>query len=112
MGASNAGALPGAGSRRQRSNHWDPDRGSKVAGKIRSYSNMGDGIVRVMKALVCPHCHTSVPETASVCTGCGSEVVRGLTRRQRSFVGVIFVAIAILLFGVFLQAYEIAHGQP
>ena len=61
---------------------------------------------------MCPHCNSNVPETASVCTGCGAEVVRGLTRRQRSFVGVIFVAIAILLFGVFLQAYEIAHGQP
>jgi hypothetical protein len=53
-----------------------------------------------------------VPETASVCTGCGAEIVRGLGRRGRSFVGLIFVAIAILLFGVFLRAYEIAHGTP
>ena len=65
-----------------------------------------------MKTLVCPHCHTQVPESASVCTGCGAEVVRGLTRRQRSFVGLVFVAIAILIFGVFLRGYEVASGYP
>ena len=65
-----------------------------------------------MKTLVCPHCHTQVPESASVCTGCGAEVVRGLTRRQRSFVGLVFVAIAILIFGVFLRGYEVANGHP
>ena len=65
-----------------------------------------------MKTLVCPHCHTQVPENASVCTGCGAEVVRGLTRRQRSFAGLLFVAIAILIFGVFLRGYEVANGHP
>jgi predicted nucleic acid-binding Zn ribbon protein len=65
-----------------------------------------------VKTLVCPHCHTQVPENASVCTGCGAEVVRGLTRRQRSFVGLLVVAIAILIFGVFLRGYEVANGHP
>ena len=44
--------------------------------------------------------------------GCGAEVVRGLSRRQRSFVGLAFVAAAILIFGVLLRAYEIATGHP
>ena len=65
-----------------------------------------------MKTLVCPHCHTQVPESASVCVGCGAEVVRGLSRRQRSIVGLAFVAGAILIFGVLLRAYEIATGHP
>jgi len=34
------------------------------------------------------------------------------TRRQRSFVGLVFVAIAILIFGVFLRGYEVANGHP
>ena len=48
----------------------------------------------------------------SVCVGCGAEVVRGLSRRQRSFVGLAFVAVAILIFGIFLRGYEIANGHP
>ncbi len=44
--------------------------------------------------------------------GCGAEVVRGLSRRQRSIVGLAFVAGAILIFGVLLRAYEIATGHP
>ena len=44
--------------------------------------------------------------------GCGAEVVRGLNRRQRSFVGLAFVAVAILIFGIFLRGYEIANGHP
>jgi predicted nucleic acid-binding Zn ribbon protein len=65
-----------------------------------------------MNILLCPHCHTHVSENASVCTGCGAEVVRGLTKRQRSFVGLAFVAAAILIFGVLLRAYEISTGHP
>jgi predicted nucleic acid-binding Zn ribbon protein len=65
-----------------------------------------------VKSLVCPHCQSKVPQTASVCTGCGAEVVHGLTRRQRSLIGLAFVAVAILIFGVFLNAYEIANGHP
>jgi predicted nucleic acid-binding Zn ribbon protein len=65
-----------------------------------------------VKTLVCPHCHTHVPENASVCTGCGAEVVRGLTKRQRSFVGLAFVIAAMLVGAVVLRALEIARGAP
>jgi predicted nucleic acid-binding Zn ribbon protein len=65
-----------------------------------------------VKTLVCPHCHTQVPESASVCTGCGAEVVRGLNRRERSFVGLAFVGLAFIIFVVFLRAFEIARGVP
>ena len=61
---------------------------------------------------MCPHCHSSVAETARVCTGCGAEIVRGLSRRQRSLVGLVFVFVAILIFGIFLRGYEIANGHP
>jgi uncharacterized membrane protein YphA (DoxX/SURF4 family) len=53
-----------------------------------------------------------VAESASVCVGCGAEVVRGLSRRQRSFIGLAFVAAAIVIFGIFLRGYEIANGHP
>ena len=61
---------------------------------------------------MCPHCHSSVVETASVCTGCGAEIVRGLSRLQRSLVGLVFVFVAIVIFAVFLHAFEIAYGHP
>ena len=38
--------------------------------------------------------------------------MRGLSRRQRSLVGLAFVAVAILIFGIFLRGYEIANDQP
>jgi predicted nucleic acid-binding Zn ribbon protein len=63
-------------------------------------------------ALACPHCQARVPESASVCTGCGAEIVRGLSRRERSFVGLVFIGIAIFAFVMFLQAFEIARGVP
>ena len=59
--------------------------------------------------LACPHCHTLVPETAGVCTGCGAEVVRGLSRRGRSFVGLLFVGLAVFIGAIVLRALEIAH---
>jgi predicted nucleic acid-binding Zn ribbon protein len=55
-----------------------------------------------MKSLVCPHCHTMVPEQASVCVGCGAEIVRGATRRERTGAGCavagvfLFIALAIV----------------
>lgn len=63
-----------------------------------------------MNTLVCPHCHTQVPESASVCTGCGAEIVHGLNRRERSFVGLSFVIVALLIGVVIWRALEIAHG--
>jgi hypothetical protein len=40
-----------------------------------------------MKMLACLHCATQVLEHASVCVGCGTEIVRGSTRRERSAAG-------------------------
>ena len=65
-----------------------------------------------MKTLICPHCHSQVPESASVCTGCGAEIVHGLNRRERSFVGLSFVALAILIGMLIWRGLEIAHGAP
>ncbi len=55
---------------------------------------------------------TQVPESASVCTGCGAEIVHGLNRRERSFVGLSFVMVALLIGVVIWRALEIAHGAP
>ncbi len=55
-----------------------------------------------MNSLVCPHCHTAISQAVSVCTGCGAEVVRGATRRERSGAGcvvailLLFIALAIV----------------
>ena len=65
-----------------------------------------------MKSLACPHCQARVPESASVCTGCGAEIVRGLSHRERSFVGLVFIGVAIFAFVMFLRAFEIARGVP
>jgi predicted nucleic acid-binding Zn ribbon protein len=63
-----------------------------------------------MKTLVCPHCQTQVPEGAIVCVGCGAEVVRGATRRQRAWMGLVFAVVAVPLLGMILRAWEIGHG--
>ncbi len=65
-----------------------------------------------MKEFVCPHCHTRVSETASVCAGCGAEVVRGLTKRERAVVGLISVGVAVLIAVVILRVLEVLHGSP
>ena len=65
-----------------------------------------------MKALACPHCQTPVSERARVCSGCGAEIVHGLNRRERSFVGLSFVVVALLIGVVIWRALEIAHGAP
>jgi hypothetical protein len=65
-----------------------------------------------VKEFVCPHCHTRVSETASVCAGCGAEVVRGLTKRGRAVVGLISVEVAVLIAVVILRALEVVHGRP
>jgi len=65
-----------------------------------------------VKTLACPHCHTTIPDRAGVCTGCGAEIVRGLNRRERSIIGLGFVALAILIAVIILRAVEISHGKP
>ena len=67
-------------------------------------------MVALVKTLVCPHCQTQVPQSASVCTVCGAEIVRGLTRPGRSLVGLACVGLAILIAVVALRAFEIARG--
>jgi hypothetical protein len=52
-----------------------------------------------VKTLVCPHCQTQVSDRASVCAGCGAEIVRGATRKERSRIGAMF-ALAALLIGL------------
>ena len=52
-----------------------------------------------MKNLVCPHCQTTVDPKASVCLGCGAEVVRGARsgrkRRRDSRIGVLITMVAM-----------------
>ncbi len=64
-----------------------------------------------MKALICPHCDSKVSETAHVCAGCGAEIVRGATRRERSLAGVVFVFGAILVALVVSRAVELGRGS-
>jgi hypothetical protein len=63
-----------------------------------------------VKTLVCPHCHTQVSETATVCAGCSAEVVRGLTKRGRAVVGLISVGVAVLIAVVILRVLEVVQG--
>src|SRR6266481_5677370 len=63
-----------------------------------------------MKAFVCPHCQTPVSDRARVCSGCGAEVVRGPSRRERSLTGVVFVVAAMLITVALFRALEIARG--
>jgi predicted nucleic acid-binding Zn ribbon protein len=63
-----------------------------------------------MKVLACPHCQTPVSDRAPVCSGCGAEVVRGASRRERSLIGVVFVIAAILITGLLFRGLEIARG--
>jgi predicted nucleic acid-binding Zn ribbon protein len=64
-----------------------------------------------MKFLVCPHCQTPVSDGGRVCSGCGAEVVRGATRRERFLVGVIFAVAALLILTVVLRMFQIERGS-
>ena len=64
-----------------------------------------------VEKLVCPHCNSLVPERASVCVGCGAEVVRGATRAERSTIGFAFSAVAFLVLVLVCRAYQIARGS-
>jgi O-antigen/teichoic acid export membrane protein len=54
-----------------------------------------------MKKLVCPHCDSHVSERANVCVGCGAEIVRGATRRERTNFGCIFSILGLIV-GLFI----------
>ncbi len=47
--------------------------------------------------MICPHCQTQVHNRASVCSGCGAEIVRGATRKERSRIGGIFAFVALII---------------
>ena len=47
-----------------------------------------------------------------VCRGCGAEIVRGASRRERVFIGVVFVLAAMFVTAVLLRALEMTHGGP
>jgi predicted nucleic acid-binding Zn ribbon protein len=64
-----------------------------------------------MKVVVCPHCQTPVADDVRVCSGCGAEVVRGATRRERFLVGVVFAAAAFLILTVVLRMFQIERGS-
>lgn len=65
-----------------------------------------------MKTLVCPHCKTDVSDRARMCAGCGAEIVRGASRRERAWIGLAFAVLAVPLLGLILRALEIARGTP
>jgi uncharacterized integral membrane protein len=50
-----------------------------------------------VKNLVCPHCQTVVDSKASVCLGCGAEVVRGASQREKTTAGCLFTAIGVVI---------------
>ena len=54
---------------------------------------------------------TPVSDRARVCSGCGAEVVRGATRRERFLVGVVFAVAAFLILTVVLRMFQIGRGS-
>ena len=50
-----------------------------------------------MEPLRCPHCHTNVDARASVCAGCGAEIVRGASRNERATAGCLFSLAGLVL---------------
>src|SRR5260370_40985383 len=64
-----------------------------------------------MKVLVCPHCQTAVSDGTRVCSGCGAEVVRGATRRERFFTRVVFAIAAFLILTIVLRMFQIERGS-
>jgi hypothetical protein len=52
-----------------------------------------------------------VSERAHVCAGCGAEIVRGATRRERSLFGVIFAIGVFAITAWFVQGWGIISGS-
>lgn len=61
--------------------------------------------------LVCPHCKTAVESEASVCLGCGAEIVRGASRREKAtggcLIAIVGIVIIMSVLGLALPAYGI-----
>ena len=65
-----------------------------------------------MITLLCPLCQTPVSGGASVCRGCGAEIIRAASRRERLLTGIGFVITAMLIAVMSFRALEIARGAP
>jgi hypothetical protein len=89
---------------------FESSRQSKAEIKIRSPAARDSAYPLRVKTLVCPHCDSTVSGRARVCTGCGAEIVRGATRRERSLIGIAFVVAGIVIATVALRAVEIGQG--
>lgn len=50
-----------------------------------------------MSNLVCPHCQSVVDQNAWVCSGCGAEIVRGASRKEKTTVGCLSSCIGIVV---------------
>jgi hypothetical protein len=53
-----------------------------------------------------------VSERASVCPGCGAEIVHGTTRRERGCIGLLFVLGALPLFALLFGALQLRGAIP
>ena len=65
-----------------------------------------------MKTLLCPHCQTQVPLAANVCAGCGAEIVRGTTRRERGCVGLLFVLATLPVLAMAFSVLRLRDAIP
>ena len=81
-----------------------------IRGHRAAYQLNSSPILTAVSTLLCPHCQTPTSDKASICRGCGAEIVRGASRRERLLIGVGFVITAIFLAGVLLRVFEIARG--
>jgi hypothetical protein len=50
-----------------------------------------------VRNLVCSHCQSVVNPNASVCAGCGAEIVRGASRKERATAGCLSSIIGVLI---------------
>lgn len=65
-----------------------------------------------MKNLVCPHCQSTVDPSASVCLGCGAEIVRGASRKEKFTVGCLSTCIGVLITVVAIGMMLPSIGPP
>lgn len=69
---------------------------------------------RIMESLQCPHCRTSVDARASVCAGCGAEIVRGASRNEKNIAGCLFsfagLVLSLIVLGA-LAAPKLDYGK-
>lgn len=69
-------------------------------------------LLSLVNSLVCPHCQTGVPDRAGVCTGCGAEIIRGTTGRERGCIGLVFALAAIPVFALIFRALQLRGAVP